>query len=92
MIYSDVRYHYAVRTLNFSLIMDFRISGVSQFVIAVATSSTTPSSFECMWIRYELFSICHKVLKLGSVIGFPLVGIALFCNHSLSALEKELYV
>jgi Na+-driven multidrug efflux pump len=29
----------------------------------------------------ELFPICRKVLKLGYAIGFPLVGIALICNH-----------
>ena len=31
--------------------------------------------------RNELFPICHKVLKLGYAIGFPLVGIALLCNR-----------
>lgn len=29
----------------------------------------------------QFFSIYHKVLKLGYAIGFPLVGIALCCNH-----------
>ena len=34
----------------------------------------------------ELFSICRKILKLGYAIGFPLVGIALFCNQWIVGL------
>ena len=33
--------------------------------------------------RKELFPICHKVLKFGYIIGFPLVGIALLCNRCI---------
>ena len=44
--------------------------------------------------RKELFSICHKVLKLGYIIGFPLVGIALLCNRCIVGFytDSELLV
>lgn len=29
----------------------------------------------------QLFSICRKILRLGYAIGFPLVGVALYCNQ-----------
>lgn len=54
------------------------------FVIANSFALTTGSLVSNAigaGVRNELFSICHKVLKLGYAIGFPLVGIALYCNH-----------
>lgn len=54
------------------------------FVIANSFALTTGSLVSNAigaGVRNELFSICHKVLKLGYAIGFPLVGIALCCNH-----------
>ena len=44
--------------------------------------------------RKELFPICHKVLKLGYIIGFPLVGIALLCNRCIVGFytDSELLV
>lgn len=29
----------------------------------------------------QLFAICRKILRLGYAIGFPLVGVALYCNQ-----------
>ena len=28
-----------------------------------------------------VFPICHKIIKMGYAIGFPLVGVALFCDY-----------
>ena len=44
--------------------------------------------------RKELFPICHKVLKLGYAVGFPLVGIALLCNRWIVSFytDNELLV
>lgn len=54
------------------------------FVIANSFAVTTGSLVSNAigaGARNELFPICHKVLKLGYAIGFPLVGIALLCNR-----------
>ena len=54
------------------------------FVIANSFAVTTGSLVSNAigaGARNELFPSCHKVLKLGYAIGFPLVGIALLCNR-----------
>ena len=54
------------------------------FVIANSFAITTGSLISNAigaGAKNELFSICHKVLKLGYAIGFPLVIIALCSNH-----------
>ena len=56
------------------------------FVIANSFAVTTGSLVSNAigaGARNELFPICHKVLKLGYIIGFPLVGIALLCNRCI---------
>ena len=62
---------------------------------AVTTGSLVSNSIGA-GARNELFPICHKVLKLGYVVGIPLVGVALLCNRWIvgfytdSELLKEL--
>ena len=54
------------------------------FVIANSFAVTTGSLVSNAigaGTRNELFPICHKILKLGYAVGFPLVGIALLCNR-----------
>lgn len=54
------------------------------FVIANSFALTTGSLVSNAigsGAKNELFSICCRVLKLGYAIGFPLVFIALCCNH-----------
>ena len=54
------------------------------FVIANSFAVTTGSLVSNAigaGARSELFPICHKVLKLGYVVGIPLVVIALLCNR-----------
>ena len=54
------------------------------FVIANSFALTTGSLVSNAigaGAKNELFSICRRVLKLGYAIGFPLVIIALCCNH-----------
>lgn len=42
----------------------------------------------------ELFPTCRKILKLGYIIGFPLVGVALLCNRYIIGFytDNELLV
>lgn len=44
--------------------------------------------------RNVLFPICHKVLKLGYAVGFPLVVVALLCNRWIVSFytDNELLV
>ena len=67
------------------------------FVIANSFAVTTGSLVSNAigaGARNELFPICHKVLKLGYIIGFPLVGIALLCNRCIVGFytDSELLV
>ena len=54
------------------------------FVIANSFAVTTGSLVSNAigaGARNELFPICHKILKLGYAVGFPLVVVALLCNR-----------
>ncbi len=54
------------------------------FVIANSFAVTTGSLVSNAigaGARNALFPICHKILKLGYAVGFPLVIVALLCNH-----------
>lgn len=54
------------------------------FVIANSFALTTGSLVSNAigaGAKNEVFPICRKVLTLGYAIGFPLVGVALCCNH-----------
>ena len=67
------------------------------FVIANSFAVTTGSLVSNAigaGARKELFPICHKVLKLGYAVGFPLVVVALLCNRWIVSFytDNELLV
>ena len=67
------------------------------FVIANSFAVTTGSLVSNAigaGTRNELFSICHKVLKLGYAVCFPLIVVALLCNRWIVSFytDNELLV
>ena len=46
-----------------------------------ATNNSLVSNLLGAGQQKGVFPICHKIIKMGYAIGFPLVGVALFCDY-----------
>ena len=73
--------------------MELAVSNITRsvstlFFVIVSSLGTTNSSLVSNLVgagqRKGVFPICHKIIKMGYAIGFPLVGVALFCDIGLS--------
>ena len=72
----DLSLHPAKRFARAMLLFSFYTRGMSMVDMAFLRKKDLANGIPVSYTH-----LCHKIIKMGYAIGFPLVGVALFCDY-----------